>query len=316
MKIFYKNEIQKALNIRSVLDSIEEGFVIYSKKEAVIPPVGSLHFTNPPGECHIKYGYANKGAYYVIKVASGFYENPHLGLPVNNGLMLLFNKKTGELECVLLDEGYLTALRTAAAGSIAAKYLAPKNVSCIGIVGTGVSAYFQLSLLPFATDCKKVLVWGRDAHKAKKFSEDPNLKSFQIEVAKDLNQLTASCNLIVTTTTSHQPLLFADQIKKGTHITAMGADDVGKQELDPSIFLKADRIVVDSRSQCIEFGDASYALKEGMIQENQMRELGEIISDPNLRRNNDSQITVADLTGVAIQDLQIAIAAYEALKTV
>lgn len=227
--------------------------------------------------------------------------------------MILFDKSTGIPQCILLDEGYLTDLRTAVAGCIAAKYLAPKKISCIGIVGTGAQAYFQLKLLPFATDCRKVLVWGRDSTKARKLCKHPDLKYFEIEVAQDLDQLTRSCNLIVTTTSSSQPLLFAEQIRAGTHITAMGADDQGKQELDPYIFAKTDLIVVDSRSQAAVIGDASYAIKRGLVQNEQLIELGEIISDSSLRRKSDAQITVADLTGVAIQDLQIATLSYELL---
>lgn len=314
MRIFYKNEIEKSLDIQAVIDSIEAGFVIYSKREAVIPPVAALHFDYPPGDCHIKYGYAKNGKYYVVKIASGFSNNPKLGLPSNNGLMLLFDKETGAPVSIFLDEGYLTDIRTAVAGCVAAKYLAPKQVSCIGVVGTGAQAYYQLKWLQFATNCRKVMVWGRDVSKTRKLCEHPDLKCFQMSIAEDLDQLTTSCNLMVTTTTSFRALLFAHQIKKGTHITAVGADDIGKQELDPQLFAKADRIVVDSKNQCLLVGNTSYALKEGIIQEKQMIEMGEMILNPGLRRTSDDQITIADLTGVAIQDLQIAVHCYETLS--
>jgi ornithine cyclodeaminase len=127
-----------------------------------------------------------------------------------------------------------------------------------------------------------------------------------MEVAKDLAQLTADCNLIVTTTSSAKPLLFAHQIRPGTHITAVGADDVGKQEIDPEIFAKADKVIVDSQSQCIELGDVSYAVKRGLIEKERLIELGNVIMNSSLGRTSESEITVADLTGVAIQDLQIA----------
>jgi len=313
MKIFDKNQIQKAINWPEVLDAIEKGFVMYSRGQAIIPPVATLHFDHPPGDCHIKYGYAKEGKYYIVKVASGFSDNPSIGMLVGNGLMILFDQKTGVPVCILLDEGYLTDLRTAAAGAIAAKYLAPKHISCIGIIGTGTQAYYQLRLLESVTDCRKVMIWGRDSSKALQFSKNPDLKLFQIEIAKDLDKLTASCNLIVTTTSSSTPLLFAEHIQKGTHITAVGADDAGKQELDAHFFKKADRIIVDSCSQCSIFGDTSFALRAGLIASNQMIELGSIIVNLSLGRTSEEQITVADLTGVAIQDLQIAVTAYTAL---
>ncbi len=311
MKILNRKQIEQLVSIPAILKAVEQGFVAYSEGNAVIPPVAALHFENPPGDCHIKYGYTRDGKYYVVKIASGFHDNPNLGLSAGNGLMLLFDKQTGALLSLLLDEGYLTDLRTAAAGCIAAKYLAPKNISCIGIVGTGGQAYYQLKLLSFVTKCRKVMIWGRNESKAEKLKGHPDLQEWEIEVAKDLDQLTADCNLIVTTTSSAKPLLFAHQIRPGTHITAVGADDVGKQELDPEIFAKADKVIVDSQSQCIELGDVSYAVKKGLIKKERLLELGEVIINSSLGRSSESEITLADLTGVAIQDLQIAAVIFE-----
>jgi len=230
MKILSRDQIEKTLSIPKVLKAIEQGFMLYSQGEAVIPAIGSLHFEYPPGDCHIKYGYSKRGKYYIVKIASGFYENPKHGLPSNNGLMLLFDKETGKPVCILLDEGYLTDIRTAAAGYIAAKYLAPKTVECVGIVGTGAQAYYQLKFLSSATQCRRVMIWGRDIEKAKKLAKHPDLNEWTIEAAKDLEQLASECKLIVTTTASSHPLLLAEHVKPGTHITAVGADDIGKQE--------------------------------------------------------------------------------------
>lgn len=311
MKILNRKQIEQLVSIPAIIDAVEQGFIAYSRGETVMPPVAALHFDYPAGECHIKYGYSKKGKYYVVKIASGFPDNSKLGLSTGNGLMLLFDKQTGRLLSVLFDEGYLTDLRTAVVGSITAKHLAPKNVACIGIVGTGAQAYYQLKLLAFVTNCRRVIIWGRDESKAKKLRDDPNLHEWVIEIANDLNQLVADCNLIVTTTSSDKPLLFAHQIRPGTHITAVGADDIGKQELDPEIFVKADKVIVDSRSQCLELGDVSYAVKRGLIKKENLLELGEVIIDTSLGRNSMNQITVADLTGIAIQDLQIAATVFE-----
>ena len=316
MKILNRKQIEQVVSIPAILEAIEQGFAAYSQGETVIPPVAALHFDHPPGDCHIKYGYAKNGKYYVVKIASGFHDNPQISLPAGNGLMLLFDKQTGGLLSILLDEGYLTDLRTAAAGCIAAKHLAPKNVSCIGIVGTGSQGYYQLMLLSFMTACRRVMIWGRDESKAKKLKDHPNLREWKIEIAQNLDQLTADCNLIVTTTSSTSPLLFAHQIQAGTHITAVGADDIGKQELDPEIFVRAEKVVVDSRSQCMELGDVSYAIKRGLIKKEKLVELGEVVMNSSLGRDSETQITVADLTGVAIQDLQIAATLFEAYSVV
>ncbi len=306
MKILTRNEIEKAVSIPKVLEAIERGFIAYSSGQTVVPPVASLHFDSPPGECHIKYGYAKNGNCYVVKIASGFYDNPKHGHPSANGLMLLFDKQTGNPISILLDEGYLTDIRTAAAGCIAAKLLAPRVVSCVGIIGTGAQAYYQLKFLSYATDCRKAMIWGRDAEKVKMFAQHEGLREWTIDIAKDIDPLTFECNLIVTTTSSPQPLLFAHQVRPGTHITAIGADDIGKQELDEEIFVKADKVVVDSKSQCEIIGDTSYAMKKGLISLDKLVELGKIINNPSLGRTSNDQITVCDLTGIAIQDLQIA----------
>lgn len=312
MKILSRKEIEKVLSIPHVLAAIEQGFMAYSGKETIVPPIASLHFDSPPGDCHIKYGYAKGGKYYVVKVASGFYNNPQHGLPSANGLMLLFDKQTGHLISILLDEGYLTDIRTAAAGCIAAKLLAPKDISCIGIVGTGAQAFYQLKFLSFATDCRKAMIWGRDIKKAQMLAQHPELAEWTIEIAEDLDHLTRACNLIITTTAASEPLLFPHQIRPGTHITAVGADDTGKIELHEEIFLKADKVIVDSKSQCTALGDTSYAIKKGFIHLSQLVELGEVLATPLLGRTSTDQITVCDLTGIAIQDLQIAESIYMA----
>lgn len=313
MKILSRKQIEEVLSIPKVLEAVEEGFIVYSQGEAIIPPFASLHFNCPPGDCHIKYGYAKNGKYYVVKIASGFYDNPKHGLVSNNGLMLLFDKQTGSPICILLDEGYLTDIRTAAAGCIAAKCLAPKSVSSVGIIGTGVQAYYQLKFLSLVTGCHRAVVWGRDIEKAQTFAKHPGLTEWTIDAVRDINELAAACNLIVTTTASSHPLLFAPLVRPGTHITAVGADDIGKQELDEKIFVKADKVIVDSRSQCAAFGDTSHALKKGHIGPEKLVELGEVLSDSSLGRTSDDQITVCDLTGIAIQDLQIAESVYSAI---
>lgn len=284
---------------------MEEGFVLLAQKLVKVPPVGHLGFENPPGDVHIKYGYIEGDEFYVIKIASGFYDNPKQGLPPGNGMMLLFSQKTGMPLSFLLDEGYLTDIRTAVAGAVAAKYLAPSRVNGIGIVGTGVQARLQLKYLKSVTNCRDVVVWGRGLDKVESFMQDPELREFSITGTTDIHQLTGGCNLIVTCTASRKPLLSTDMIRPGTHITAMGADAAGKQEIDQALVAKADIVVADSKEQCIDHGDIGFAVRNSMISPEKITTLGEVIQKPGLRRLNDQQISIADLTGVAIQDIQI-----------
>lgn len=300
------DQIKEALRTIDTVKSMEDGFVAYSRGQVVVPPVGEMIFEDPPGDAHIKYGYIKGDDYYVVKIASGFYQNPKIGLPSGNGLMLLFSQKTGELVCLLLDEGHLTNVRTAAAGTVAAKYLAPKKIHRIGIIGAGTQGRMQLEYLRFVGKCRDVIVWGMNQQELDAYKKDMELLGFMIGTTLDTEDIASSCNLIVTCTPSTKPLLWTNQIKTGTHITAMGSDTPEKQELDSAILKKADRLIVDSLSQCLLRGESFHALRAGLIKKNDLVELGAVISDSELQRQSDEEITVADLTGVAVQDIQIA----------
>ena len=311
-KILELDDIKRLIDPRQLIREIETGFVLYSEGRVVVPPVGFLHFDQPPGDVHIKYGFVTGDDFYVLKMASGFYDNPERDLPVSDGLLLVFSQKTGQLELILLDECWLTDMRTAAAGAVAAKHLAASDIHHIGIVGTGVQARMQLEMLRGVVDCQSCFIWGRDANKVQGMIEDLQAREaiqawgLDLKAATEIDELVSQCNLIVTTTSAREPLIRADQVQKGTHITAMGADDHGKQELEAELLAKADRVVADSISQCVDHGECFHAVKNGLIEEGSILELGNVIKNPAVGRTHDGQITVADLTGVAIQDIQIA----------
>ena len=306
------DRIRALLDEGALVDQIEAGFVMYSDGRVVVPPVGFLHFDDPPGDVHIKYGYVTGAEHYVLKMASGFYENPSIGLPAADGVILVFSQKTGRLEVVLHDECWLTDMRTAAAGAVAARHLAPSTVDCVGIIGTGVQARMQLEMLQQVVDCDRALIWGRSPEKVKAMIADleasPSIQSWglSLEAADSAEDLAARCNLIVTTTSAKEPVLRAGSVRPGTHITAMGSDDDGKQEVDAAILGSADVVVADSRSQCVHHGECGWAVRDGLLNEGAIVELGEVIVDASLGRTSDDQVTIADLTGVAVQDVQIA----------
>lgn len=308
------SQIKEALKNIDPIQAIEEGFVAYSQGKVVVPPVGEMIFERPPGDVHIKYGYITGDEYYVIKIASGFDENIKLNLPTGFGLMLVFNQKTGELACILLDEGYLTNIRTAAAGAVVAKYLAPRNVRRVGIFGAGIQGKMQLEYLKPTVDCDDVIVWGINQQELNDYKKAVEPLGCNIQTTQDAEDVAATCNLIVTATPSKSPLLRAEQIRKGTHITAVGSDTSEKQELDSKILQMADIVAADSISQCQARGEISQALKAGMIKKENLVELGNVIGNRELQRSSDEQITVADLTGVAVQDIQISKAVLEVLS--
>ena len=316
-KIIQLAKINEILTNIDPIGIIEEGFVAYSQGKVIVPPVGEMIFENPeyPGDCHIKYGFIRNDDYYVVKIAQGFYNNPKLGLPSINGLNILFNQKNGAIECILLDEGHLTNIRTASAGAVAAKYMAPKEVKRIGIFGAGIQGKLQLRYLKSVVDCRDAIVWGRNQEGLDSYIKSMADSSFDIVTTTNPDDITSTCNLIVTCTPSKKPLIKVDQIQKGTHITAMGSDTPEKQELDSAILQKADRVITDSISQSESRGECFQAIKNGYIPKEKLVELGTMISNEKYQRASDDEITVVDLTGVAVQDIQISKAVYEGFKS-
>lgn len=306
------DEIKRLVSIPEIIKQIEAGFVFYSDGKVNVPPVGFLHMDNPPGDVHIKYGAIKDDEVYVLKVASAFYQNHQSGLPVNDGVMLVFSQKNGQLKLILHDEGWLTDIRTAAAGAVAAKHLAPSVVQQIGIIGTGVQARLQLEFLRDVIDCKQCVVWGRDNNQVQLMIEELQSQAcikewgLHIKAADSLNNLVSTSNFIVTTTSAKEPLVLADQVQKGTHITAMGSDDHGKQELEAALLAKADCVIADSIEQCVDHGECGAAVRGKLIDVQSIVEFGHAIKTPGVGRTNDDQITIVDLTGVAVQDIQIA----------
>ena len=313
MIMLNKSEIKHLLDDVDLVSPIREGFIQYSKGNCIIPPVGELLFDDPPGDVHIKYGYISDEKYYVIKIASGFPKNEKLNISNGQGMILLFDQETGRPLITLLDEAILTDIRTAIAGQICAKMFIDK-IKNIGIIGTGRQARLQVIYLKSITDCRIVNVWGRSKKKSQKYKDDLSKYGFDVRISKSVKELAKKSNLIITTTSSENPLIHENDINLGTHITAVGADTVSKNELDISILKKADLIIADSISQCKVRGEISHAISKNLISSNEIFELGSILSGEKRGRTSKDQISIADLTGVAVQDLQIAKVVYEKYK--
>jgi ornithine cyclodeaminase len=314
MQIFNLEQIKNVVSQIDFLPFIEEGFVAYSQNRVVVPPVGELIFENPPADVHIKYGYIKDDDYFAIKIASGFYDNYKIDLPTSDGLILLFSQRNGTLASILLDECYLTNVRTAVAGQIVSKYMAPSKINCIGVFGTGVQGRMQVEYLKSVVDCRNVMAWGLPQDNFDAYKQDMEQLGFIVQTTQDAGEVTEKCRLIITSTPSQTPLIDVKQIKPGTHITAMGSDTSQKQELDPKILEKADIVVADSIEQCLSRGEIFKALQANLIKKENLIELGDVIAGQKSGRTSDEQITVADLTGVAVQDIQIAKAVHKALN--
>ncbi len=311
MEIITLDQIKQILPSIDIIPQIEKGFQAYSEGRVIVPPIGEMILDK--GEVHIKYGFVKKDEYYVIKVASGFYDNPAVGLPSGNGLMLLYSQETGELASILLDEGYLTNIRTAVAGAIVAKYMAPSKVNKIGIAGAGTQGRLQLLYLKDVVDCRQVLIWGLNQEEVDAYKSDMEKEGYYIETTLDTSDILKQCSLVVTTTPSKIPVLSSEDLRKGTHITAMGSDTPEKQEVDSRILRDADIVVADSIEQCMARGEIYKAMEAGDLKKEKLIELGNVISGAAKGRTSDQQTTIADLTGVAVQDISIASAVYKAV---
>ncbi|MGB4703785.1 MAG: ornithine cyclodeaminase family protein [Candidatus Saccharicenans sp.] len=308
-KIYSGPEIKDKINLRDAIEAVERSFAAYSSGQAVLPGVINLDLPEFQGEVHVKGAFIRGDEYYVIKVASGFYRNPELGLPVGNGLMLVFRAQTGEPAAVLLDRGYLTEVRTAAAGAVAAKYLAKKSLGKVAVIGSGVQARFQLRALAVVRSFEKVSVWSRHRENVLRYVKEMagEFSQVKFEGAVSAEDAVFGADLVITATPSRQPIVRAEWLKPGVHITAMGSDGPEKQELFPEVLARADRIFCDSVAQCRRLGELHHALEVGVISEDRVSgEIGELVLGLKPGRQKEEEITVADLTGLGVQDAAIA----------
>jgi ornithine cyclodeaminase len=304
-KVVTLDQILKALPDIDVIGEIERGFVAFSEGKVEVPPVGELLFPDENGEFHIKYGALRGDDVFVVKLATGFFNNPKIGLPPFSGCMLVLSAKTGKVLYILLEEGELTNHRTAAAGAVAARQLAPRRLEAIGICGSGVQARLQADYLRRVTQCRTLVLWGRDPERAAEAVRDIAGMGYDARLAASPEEVASSAQLIVTTTAAHEPYLLARYIQPGTHVTAMGSDTPEKNEIDPAILERAALVVADSIPQCLLRGEIRAAIAAGAVRREDVVELGSVIAG-KARTRLPEDITVADLTGVAVQDIMIA----------
>ncbi len=272
-----------------------------------MPPILRLDIPEHRGEVDVKTAYLPGVPSFAIKISPGFFDNPKLGLPSVNGVMLLISARTGLIEAVLLDNGYLTNVRTAAAGAVAAKWLARRDARSAGVLGAGVQAKLQLEALRLVRDLERALVWARDPAKAKAFAADAGAElGLEIAVAPSPEDLVQQCDIVVTTTPSTSPLIRADWLRPGQHVTAMGSDAEHKNELAPDVIART-RYVCDRQSQTAVLGELHHAIAAGAVPADAtFPELGQVIAGQEPGRTSDRDITVCDLTGTGAQDTAIA----------
>lgn len=292
----------------AVVDCIEQGFAALAGGTVAMPPIMSMAIAESKGEVDVKTAHIAGAESFTIKMSPGFYDNPALGLPSTNGIMVVFSAKTGQVEAVLLDNGYLTEIRTAAAGAVAARHLAREEASSACIIGAGMQARLQLKALTLVRPITRAVIWARDVAKAQSVADELRDElGIDVRAHPDAQQAVAGADIVVTTTPSAMPVLMANWLEPGQHITAMGSDQDHKNELDPACLTWAALYVPDRQSQTAILGELRPALEAGICAPDQIfAELGDIAAGKMPGRKAKGDITIADLTGTGVQDTAIA----------
>lgn len=315
IRILNEKEIRSIVSMdASVIAAIEIGFSELDKGNALVPPIMMIPVPEKMGEVDIKSAYIKGYDKLAIKVASGFFENSRLGLPSQSGQMLVVSAETGFLEGVLLDNGYLTQVRTGAAGAVAAKYLAPQNADDVGVIGSGVQARFQMAALMQVRPFSTIRMFSLDSDDDKDRYVHDMQRQLKVQVIKapSIEAVVKESTVVVTSTPSRKGFIKSDWLHPGLHITAMGSDTDEKQELEADLLTKVDIVACDLKAQSVRLGELRSAFAQNlMTADSPVSELGAIINGKTRGRTDDNQITVCDLTGVGVQDTMIAIKTIE-----
>jgi ornithine cyclodeaminase len=308
--ILTEAELRQSIELDlEVIDAIADAFTALAAGRVAMPPILHMDLPEAHGEVDVKTAYVSGLASFALKISPGFFDNPKLGLPSVSGMMMLLSASTGRLEALHLDNGYLTDVRTAAAGAVAARHLARADARVAGVIGAGVQARLQMAALAKVRPIERILVWARDGAKADACAEGlAHRLDVDALAVGSAERLVLEADVVVTATPARAPLVVADWLHPGLHVTAIGADAPGKNELHPAVLERADLVVCDSRAQCARLGELHHALDHGI--DPPTVELGEITGGSSPGRTEPDQITVCDLTGTGVQDTAIALLAY------
>jgi ectoine utilization protein EutC len=324
-------EIRRLVTLdRGALAAVEDAFTRLACGQADVPPILGLFVPERRGEVDVKAAYIHGLPSLAVKIASGFFDNGRWGLPSGSGLMVVLSTSTGYPQAVLLDNGYLTDVRTALAGAAAAKHLAPERVRTVGVIGAGAQGRYQVRALQLVRSFERVLVYDQSQAAADAYAlempdvltedaaglkPDPaargTLRSMSV-VPTDPETLVRESDVVITCTPSHEPIVRAVWLHAGMHITAMGADVPEKQELEGECLRRADRLACDLKVQCFARGEFRHALAAGVLPADvAVTELGDLTSGRAAGRLRADEISVCALTGVGVQDTAIALLAFD-----
>ncbi len=305
-----QKDVKNVLDMSMTLSAVENGFREHGLKKVQMPPKSYLYFKEHNGDLRTMPSFMEGQDIAGVKIVNVHPDNREKGLPTVMAVIVLNSTETGA-PLAIMDGTHITDMRTGAAGGVAAKYLARPGSRIVGMVGTGGQARTQLLALSEVMDIEEVKITCRNMSHCKVFERDmKQFVSCDVKPTENIRDV-CECDVLVTTTPVREPVVRSEWIIEGTHINAIGADAVGKQEVDPSL-LKRSKVIVDDIVQASHSGEINVPLSKGMFSEQEIHaELGEVVAGVKQGRQSDREITIFDSTGLAVQDLVTANMVYE-----
>lgn len=311
MKLLSDDEVERLLDMKDCIEAVEAAFRARGHGMPAATAITGLELDD--GTLHAKLGRLDgTRPYAVAKINANFPLNPERHrLPTIQGVLVLFDAGTGEVLAVMRS-GMLTALRTAAATAVAARYLALADASTAAFVGCGVQASAHLRALLLVRPIKRVIAFDRDPAAMVRFASQARAAfGLSIEIAPDIRSAVAETHIVITSTTARRPLIADGDLSPGTFVGAVGADNETKHEIDPGL-MRAAGVIVDDLDQCARLGDLHHALGAGAMELRDVRaSLDRVVGGSIRGRQSDAEIIVFDSTGVAIEDVAAAAVIHE-----
>jgi alanine dehydrogenase len=304
--------VPQVLTFEATIEKVEQGYAALFRGDVEVPPI--QHLSNPEvsGELDIKSALIrNPGPYASVKVASGFFRNRERGLPTSYATIFLLDGSTGA-PLSIMDGDLVTNWRTGAAAAVATRHLARLNAESIGLIGSGVIAGMALRAISKVRPIKRARVWAPTVDLRTQFARSLSEElGFPVTAVGTPALALAEADVVVTATPSRQPIVTPEMVRPGTHINAIGADGPGKQELDAGLVARA-KLVVDRLAQCRVAGELQHPLRLGLMTEAEVHaEIGAVVAGARPGRTSETEITIFDATGVAVQDIVLAALVYE-----
>lgn len=305
MIIISEQDARALVSVEDAIGAVERSFAAMARGQARNYPVVREVVGYRDAVFGVKTGVDTSAPILGLKAGGYWPHNLARGLGNHQSSTLLFDAETGRASA-LVSANYLTGVRTGAASAIASKHLSRPDSSVLGIIGAGVQAQYQLRATMAVRPIRTVCAWNRSAANLAAFARTVRELGLEFIAAADPKQVAEAADILITVTPSQQALVEKSWVRPGTHISAMGADTKGKQELDP-LLVAGSAIFVDESAQAITIGECQHAWRDGLITEASFRgSLGEVIAGLRDGRRSNAEVTLFDGTGVALQDLVVA----------